>query len=267
MALLGNYSVLQKIPSRFRAGTTTSVENGIRSNYKTSGTRRNFTLQSMASTAKATVAFPTGYYPPYTWMLPEVAGELGTTPQAIVGSVSLTSSNLAGGLYGVSSISGSGDVTAAALALIAGLISNITGTGDVTGASPTGALGATCSLTGTGSVSSADLGALASMLAPLTGSGGVTAAVPTAPADLSADIKSYGDLTPQGLSDAVWSAILESGLTANQLMRIISSALAGKVSGAEGTTVVFRDVGDTTDRITATVDSSGNRTAITYDVN
>jgi len=41
------------------------------------------------------------------------------------------------------------------------------------------------------------------------------------------------------------------------------SALAGKVSGGGTTTVVFRDTTDTYDRITATLDSAGNRSAVT----
>jgi hypothetical protein len=40
----------------------------------------------------------------------------------------------------------------------------------------------------------------------------------------------------------------------------------GKASGAATTTVVFRDISDTKPRITATVDSDGNRTAITTDL-
>lgn len=59
---------------------------------------------------------------------------------------------------------------------------------------------------------------------------------------------------------------VESGLTVRQALRLISSALAGKVSGAGGSTIVFRDVNDTKNRITATVDGNGNRTAVTRDV-
>lgn len=59
---------------------------------------------------------------------------------------------------------------------------------------------------------------------------------------------------------------VEVGLTLRQAIRFISAALFGKVSGAEGTTVVFRNaVADDTNRITATVDSNGNRIAVTTD--
>ena len=55
------------------------------------------------------------------------------------------------------------------------------------------------------------------------------------------------------------------GLTPRQVMRLGLSADTGKLSGAATTTVVIRDRADTKDRITATVDSDGNRTAVTVD--
>ena len=58
---------------------------------------------------------------------------------------------------------------------------------------------------------------------------------------------------------------IETNWTVRQGLRIFLSALAGKVSGAEDTPIIFRDVNDTKNRIVATVDSSGNRTAITRD--
>lgn len=59
---------------------------------------------------------------------------------------------------------------------------------------------------------------------------------------------------------------VETGWTLRQALRLILAALAGKVSGAGTTTVAIRDMADTKDRISATVDASGNRTAITRDV-
>lgn len=58
---------------------------------------------------------------------------------------------------------------------------------------------------------------------------------------------------------------VETGYTVRQAMRIILAALAGKLSGAAGTTVSIRDVGDTKDRVVALVDADGNRTAVTLD--
>lgn len=60
---------------------------------------------------------------------------------------------------------------------------------------------------------------------------------------------------------------IETGLTPRQAERIIAAASAGKLSGAATTAVVIRNAqADSKDRISATVDSSGNRTAVTLDV-
>ena len=60
---------------------------------------------------------------------------------------------------------------------------------------------------------------------------------------------------------------IETGLTLRQAMRLIAAADAAKLSGAATATVVIRNaVADSKDRITATVDADGNRSAITYDL-
>jgi hypothetical protein len=57
------------------------------------------------------------------------------------------------------------------------------------------------------------------------------------------------------VATAVWDALMETGMTAKQGIRLLTSVNAGKTS-IDGTTVVFRDVNDTVDRITATMDGS-----------
>ncbi len=75
-----------------------------------------------------------------------------------------------------------------------------------------------------------------------------------------------------GLPDVNADALLDSanaietGLTIRGALRLALSTMAGKLSGAGTGTETFRNaVADSKDRVTATVDSSGNRTAITYD--
>lgn len=64
----------------------------------------------------------------------------------------------------------------------------------------------------------------------------------------------------------IWDEAVETGYSAKQVMRLVAAALAGKVSGAGTTNIIFRDLGDSTDRIDATVDENGNRSAVTTDV-
>lgn len=61
------------------------------------------------------------------------------------------------------------------------------------------------------------------------------------------------------------TAGVETSWTVRQALRIILAVLAGKASGLGTTTAVFRDMADSKDRISATVDSSGNRSAVTRD--
>jgi hypothetical protein len=55
------------------------------------------------------------------------------------------------------------------------------------------------------------------------------------------------------------------GKTLQQVLRYMAAAVAGKASGAGTGTETFKGLDGTTSRITATVDTDGNRTAIVYD--
>lgn len=84
--------------------------------------------------------------------------------------------------------------------------------------------------------------------------------IPAAPA-------AVGDIPTTGaIADAVWDEAVDGSVTARQSFRLANSALGGKASGLETTAAVFRDLADTKDRITATVDADGNRTAVTRDL-
>lgn len=72
-------------------------------------------------------------------------------------------------------------------------------------------------------------------------------------------------LSATGVDD-VLDEVVEGTTTVRQYLRGFASALLAKLSGAATTTVVIRDAGDTKDRITATVDADGNRSAVTLDL-
>lgn len=57
-------------------------------------------------------------------------------------------------------------------------------------------------------------------------------------------------------------ALVDGTITFQQAWRLCLSVLTGKSSGGGSTTLVFRDVGDTKDRLSVTVDANGNRTAV-----
>jgi hypothetical protein len=74
------------------------------------------------------------------------------------------------------------------------------------------------------------------------------------------------DDLPAAAAAAVWAYVLEGAYTATHFMRLMASVLFGKASGLGTTTVFFRDMGDTKNRIQANVDAVGNRSTQTHDV-
>ena len=68
-----------------------------------------------------------------------------------------------------------------------------------------------------------------------------------------------------GAVDSILDDPVEGSYTMRQLLRLMASALFGKASGGGTATITFRDLGDTKDRITATVTSNGNRTTVVLD--
>lgn len=83
----------------------------------------------------------------------------------------------------------------------------------------------------------------------------------------AASIIKVNELSQDDVTGAVLEAVIEPGLTLRQALRLLAAATAGKLSGGGSTTVTIRNaVDDSKNRIVATVDSEGNRTAITYDL-
>jgi len=86
-----------------------------------------------------------------------------------------------------------------------------------------------------------------------------------------AAIKAITDLlTLANIADAVLDEVVDTNnpAAANSLREVInvmSAILAGKSSGGGTNTLTFRNLGDTKNRQTETVDADGNRTAVTPD--
>jgi hypothetical protein len=66
--------------------------------------------------------------------------------------------------------------------------------------------------------------------------------------------------------DEIWDEVVDGSVTGRRSLRLANSANAGIVSGAGTLNVTVRDLGDTKNRVDATVDASGNRTAVITDV-
>lgn len=86
-------------------------------------------------------------------------------------------------------------------------------------------------------------------------------AVPGDAMDLITDAVDAAALAADAL-DEIWDEIMEGAYTARHYMKLMAAVLTGKSSGGGTTTHVYRDTGDTKNRISATLDSDGNRTAV-----
>lgn len=82
----------------------------------------------------------------------------------------------------------------------------------------------------------------------------------------AAAIAALNDLSAADVAAALEGAAVEAGVTVQQALRLIVAAAAGRTSGAGTSSFAIRDLADTRDRIQATVDAVGNRTAVVTDV-
>jgi hypothetical protein len=68
------------------------------------------------------------------------------------------------------------------------------------------------------------------------------------------------------IKNAIFDEIMETGFDFRDFQLIMAAAMAGKASGMETTSGIFRSVADAKNRISVTMDENGNRTAITFDL-
>ena len=65
--------------------------------------------------------------------------------------------------------------------------------------------------------------------------------------------------------DAILDDVVEGSTSLRQAVRLMLASLVGKASGGGSSTVSFRDLADSKNRIVMTTDANGNRTAVTRD--
>lgn len=205
-----------------------------------------------------------------TTSAPDGYGIRAMVPARVPGGMStaLTGSGQAGGpailaLLALATLSGSGGVTGLG-GLIVNLAATIAGSGGISSAAAQAFLNLIATISGGGGVTGAATGRGA-LAATVSGTGGAVGSTATGIGNIGATLRGYGDLTPEGLRDAVWGAILESGYSAEELLRILTAVAAGKTdinTSGPNPVVTFRGLGDTTDRVTATMTGSERTTVV-----
>lgn len=275
--LLGNYSVLNKTPGRQFGGSTLSANRG---SWGGNSCRNKFVGGFHGQNG-----IPVGYTPPYCFVLPQTSGGMSLRT---VSTGSITA-NLIPTRPMEIDLTGAGTFSATA-SLVVSMLAAFSGSGTFA-AAISGRLNATIDLTGTGDLA-ADMSAVANAVIALSGTGDLDATI-AAIGSMTIDIVVTGTgLSTANVGQAVWAAlaagnnevgsmgeklndagsasnpwteVIDSGYTAAEILQLLASVAAGKSSGGGTSTIVFRDLADTKNRISATVDSSGNRSALTID--
>lgn len=260
--LLSNYVLINRNCNRLTGGGTFTNPMG---QFKATSFQNWYCGEHVVTGQTDKSAFNNGYATTREggsawWLSPKSGGLVCNT---INGTGSLAITSLALGKALQANLTGSGTISSAALALIVQLAATLAGTGTISTATLQAITNLSAALTGSGTVSSAALSLIVSIYADLSGSGTLTASL-RGTLGMAADIVVTGSgLTTANVGAAVWAELLETGFTADQILRIIAASTAGKVSGGPGSPV-FRNLSDDKNQITGTADSSGNRSAATY---
>lgn len=80
------------------------------------------------------------------------------------------------------------------------------------------------------------------------------------------DKTGYSLATAPPTTADIWAHVIEGTTTAEQSLRLANSANGAKTNGSPTAAFNVRDLADTKNRVAATVDANGNRTAVTRDL-
>jgi hypothetical protein len=262
MALIGNYSVLNKLNVKFYNGTSTA---GAFAGVTPSNSNQFGPYLNSFAWFSRISSVPIGYRPPYAFRLAMSDG--GIASQTLSTGAITGASTLNAGRNLVGSAACTITVTQAQLDQIVSAVAS--GSMSIAAAVATlaGAANATASGSGAIAVTNALCGAIFSVTAARACSISGTGSTLTALGNMEASAGGATPLSPEGLAASLLdNEDIETGYSMRESLRLILSSLAGKLSGSPGTTITIRDINDTVDRIVATVDANGNRTAVTKDV-
>lgn len=80
------------------------------------------------------------------------------------------------------------------------------------------------------------------------------------------NIRSRTETIAAAAVDSIHDEVIESALTSRQIQTLLLSFIAGETTGGGTTSVVFKNQSGDKSRITMTVDTNGNRSAVVTDV-
>lgn len=261
MALLQNgYRDLSAGVRIFGAtASNNAYPSALQANYNLTGPKRNiFTAEGWSAKS----GLPSGHLAPSSWMLPQRAGGMSSHSESI-GVASWSGSiaagrNLVGTFDGAATFEGTGQLVVSGSGSFAGVTAF---EGNIIAA-----LAAAGTFAGVASWSGATT-AIAHAVGSFSGVASFEA-IRYATGSISGSFAPAVTLEAAGFSSYLLDQEdVETGLTLRQALRLVTAATAGKISGGGTATITIRNaVADGVDRIVAEVDTDGNRTAITYEL-
>ena len=184
------------------------------------GNRMNqrYIFGALASTPNATE-------PSTAWIMAEKGGDLAC--ENTINQSNTTTNFVQMGINLEGSLAQDGSITAAALSMITSMSANMAASNSLNGSMQL-TMNLAADLAQEGQISAA-LGLIAWCQASLEANNSVSASNLRGTQSMAASIVSYGDLTPEGIRDSVWGALLAQYQVAGSAGKALSAASSGGV--------------------------------------
>lgn len=144
---------------------------------------------------------------------------------SINGSGTISSASIGEGRSIEANITGSGTISQAIISLLIQIYAAISGSGTISQSELQAYLNALADLTGSGEITESDLKGLGELIAILEGEGLIDSLL-TGTGELTSNIKSYGNLTPENVRDLVWQAAANNYIDPITMGGKLNSAVA-----------------------------------------
>lgn len=232
--LLGNYSILNRNTYASWGGFTNPM-----AVLKASCLPRFYQGEHVVPGGQvAKSSFPNGQTPPVSWWLAPVGGGMASYG-LLTGTGGTDAPNLAGGMNGEASITGTSDLTVTGQ-LIVSAAAALAGSGAIDTSNLIAILAAAASLAGVGTVDTATMTGTGHMTGSAAGVGTLTL-TSYATGELGATITTQTELSPASLASAVWESAQGAFMYALAHNKVITDPSAGTMTvyDTDGTTVLY----------------------------
>lgn len=233
MALIRNFRGAHTACVTFRAGGTTAGGHNDLSNLDKLG--RKFNRFGKLSTKSS---HPNGYRPPYCLVIAHDKG--GIASYKNLSAEITTDGTLAAGKNLVGNLSASITLTNAQLDSIIDMLASLSASGTLTDAAIASVAALIADITASGQFTDGNLGAIIDIVASgLSATGQFTDVDNFATSEMSADISSVTELSPQSLAQAVWNALAGDYTDIDTMGGLLNTAGSGGLTPTQDAMLSF----------------------------